>query len=444
MNSRSLPTSNKFSASPLATEDQAEVERTALRLLQRPEVQQARVEAKARFQADSVAKTPAGSKTLDQGVDECILAEIYDTILNDVSKPRVFWIETPPHSWFGHSIGGARYFNDNPDMLTRAANLDPAGSYEIHGRPASVRQAALSFQLYHDNSYGLVLPGVPSRSSSSREKFDTPLGGIFEDKLEVASDGSYTITLSPEPAEGRANHIQTHRDACALLIRSVLSDWSTQDPDWLEIRRLDQPAHPTMLSDADLAAQVVQRLKGDVPFWLKANHFFLFDNPSNLLPTPQARGGGWGYSSVGNYKLGNEEALLITIHPMGARYTGFVVSNPWSISCEHIRHSASLNNTQTHPNADGSCTYVISPTDPGVANWLYTGGMDIGGYFVRWMKFPQLPRSGDGLVREVKLVRIPELDQVLPKDIPRLTPAQRAVELAARSKAYERRLAYQP
>jgi len=430
--------------SPLATADQAEVERTALRLLQRPEVKQAYAEAKALFQADSVAKTPAGSKTLDQGVDECVLAAIYDTILNDVSKARIFWIETPPHSWFGHSVGGARYFNDNPDCPTRAASLDPAGSYEIHGRPAGVRQTALSFQLYHDNSYGLVLPGVPPRSSSSREKFDTALGGIFDENLEIASDGSYTITLSPEPTRGRVNHIQTQEDACALLIRSVLSDWSTQTADWLEIHRLDQPAKAAIRTDAELAAQVLQRLRGDVPFWLKANHFFLFNNPSNLLPTPQARGGGWGYSSFGNYKLGIDEALLITIHPMGARYTGLVVTNPWSISCEHVRHSGSLNNTQTHPNADGSYTYVISATDPGVANWLDTEGMNIGGYFVRWMKFPELPRSGDGLVREVKLVKLADRDQILPKDMPRLTPAQRAVELSARSKAYERRLVHQP
>jgi hypothetical protein len=128
---------------------------------------------------------------------------------------------------------------------------------------------------------------------------------------------------------------------------------------------------------------------------------------------------------------------------MGARYTGFVVTTPWSISCEHIRHTGSLNSTQTHPNADGSYTYVISATNPGVANWLDTDGLDIGGYFVRWMNFPELPPSGDGLVREVKLVKLADLDQMLPKGMPRLTPAQRAQELTARTKAYERRLVHQ-
>ncbi|MBK7251110.1 MAG: hypothetical protein IPI06_09610 [Gammaproteobacteria bacterium] len=425
--------------SPLATSEQAEVERTALRLLQRLEVQEIRAAAKVQFQADSVARIPAGQRTLEQGVDECVLAAIYDTILNDLSTPRIFWIETPPHRWFGHSIGGARYFNDNPDCPTRAATLDPAGSYEIQGCAAGARQVALSFQLYQDNTYGLVLPGLPPRSSQAR--FDTPLGGIFDEALAMAADASYTITLSPEPAGDRVNHIQTREDGCALLIRSVLSDWATQTPDSLKIRRLDQPLKVEPATDADLAAQVVQRLRRDVPFWLKANHFFLFDNPPNRLPTPQARGGGWGYSSFGSYQLGPDEALLITLHPMGARYTGFVVTTPWSISCEHIHRSGSLNNTQAHANPDGSYTYVISATDPGVANWLDTSGLETGGYFVRWMKFPELPPTGEGLVREARLVELAELERVLPKDVPRLNPAERAAASAARARAYERRLA---
>ncbi|MBK8306364.1 MAG: DUF1214 domain-containing protein [Gammaproteobacteria bacterium] len=430
------------SHSPLATAHQAEVERTALGLLQRPDIKLAHLQAKALFLADPVAMTPAGSRTLDQAVDECVLTAIYDTILSDVSTPRIIWIESPPHSWFGHTIGGARYFNDNPDCAIRAASLDPVGSYEIHGRAGSVRQAALSFQLYHDNAYGLVIPGVPSRSSS-REKFDTALGGLFDDSLQVAPDGSYTITLDPAPARGRANHIQTQQDACALLIRSVLSDWATETPDWLEIRRTDQPSKRVVPTGADLAAQIIQRLKVDVPFWLKANHFFGPNNPPNLLPTPQSRGGGWGYASFGNYRLGPDEALLITIHPSGARYTGFVVTNPWSISCEHIRHTGSLNGNQTRPNADGSYTYVICATDPGVANWLDTGGLDIGNYFVRWMNFPELPSSGDDLVREVTLVKLADLDQILPRDMPRLTPVQRAREMNTRARTFERRLVHQ-
>ena len=76
------------SHSPLATAHQAEVERTALGLLQRPDIKLAHLQAKALFLADPVAMTPAGSRTLDQAVDECVLTAIYDTILSDVISCR--------------------------------------------------------------------------------------------------------------------------------------------------------------------------------------------------------------------------------------------------------------------------------------------------------------------------------------------------------------------
>ncbi|MBK7170884.1 MAG: hypothetical protein IPH83_17205 [Gammaproteobacteria bacterium] len=86
---------------------------------------------------------------------------------------------------------------------------------------------------------------------------------------------------------------------------------------------------------------------------------------------------------------------------------------------------------------------MICATDPGVANWLDTGGLDIGNYFVRWMNFPELPSSGDDLVREVKLVKLADLDRILPRDMPRLTPVQRAREMNTRARTFERRLVHQ-
>ena len=55
------------SHSPLATAHQAEVERTALGLLQRPDIKLAHLQAKALFLADPVAMTPAGSRCVAVG-----------------------------------------------------------------------------------------------------------------------------------------------------------------------------------------------------------------------------------------------------------------------------------------------------------------------------------------------------------------------------------------
>lgn len=425
-------------ANPLATADQADIERTALRLLQRPELKQAHAEARNLFLADPLAEVPSGLSTLDQAVDEYVLGTVYDTILRDVSTPRILWAFNPPHRWFGHQIGGARFGIDNPDNTYRIAILDSDASYEIHARRAGIPPVNFSFQLYADNRFSTVLPGDPP---SGNTQMDVPLADLFDSGTECAADGSFTITLSPEPANGRANHIQTTPGDPLLFIRETLTDWSTQTPHWMEIRRVGQGAARSVQSDAELAAHAVTRLKSEVPFWLKFNRIVVAARPPNALPPPRARGTGWGFSAIGNLNFASDEALLLTIHPQGARYTGLAVFNPWCITREHIHRSGSLNIDQAHPNPDGSYTYVIAARDPGIANWLDTDGLERGGIIVRWQAFPRQPPTNDGLVREVKLVKLADLEWMLPKDTPRLTPVQRSAELSARSASFLRRFA---
>lgn len=435
--------------SPLATQDQADVERTALRLFQRPELQQALTEAHKQFMADSVANFSAGQKTLEQAVANTVMARIIAIVLDDVSKPRMIWVDIPEHNWFGHTMPGTRHLIDNPDCPYRTAILDPSGSYEIKGQRINGGQLSFSFQLYADNTYGTVLPGTaaaPKADATLQDlindnKMDTPLGGLLGEDMLVATDGSYTVTISPEAANGRANHIQTRPDALALLLRCALSDWGNGTPDKISIRRLDQPSSLNPLSDEELATQVLETLKKDVPFWLKFNHVFWFDNPPNVLPVPFARGGSFGYGVAGNFKLASDEVLVITTNPHDAHYTGVTVYNPWSISCDYINRSGSINNTQVQANADGSCTYIIAPTDPGIANWLDTNGLECGGFFIRWQAFPEQPATGDELIREVKLIKLADLDQAIPRSTPRQNPEQRKLELATRAKAFNRRFA---
>ena len=43
--------------------------------------------------------------------------------------------------------------------------------------------------------------------------------------MAVDSDGSFTITVDSEPADGRPNHVQTTPAAHEFYIRDVLLDW---------------------------------------------------------------------------------------------------------------------------------------------------------------------------------------------------------------------------
>src|SRR3546814_21031650 len=67
-----------------------------------------------------------------------------------------------------------------------------------------------------------------------------------------------------------------------------------------------------------------------------------------VLVMPQRRDseGGWGYIAGGKFKLADDEALVITTTDGGADYTGFQITDPWTLRPETLLRTSSLNTTQ--------------------------------------------------------------------------------------------------
>ena len=63
--------------------------------------------------------------------------------------------------------------------------------------------------------------------------------------MEVDSDGSFTITVDSDPANGRPNHVQTTPEAHEFYIRDVLLNWDRDDPNHLSVERSGVPAGPS-------------------------------------------------------------------------------------------------------------------------------------------------------------------------------------------------------
>ncbi len=66
-------------------------------------------------------------------------------------------------------------------------------------------------------------------------------------------------------------------------------------------------------------------------------------------------------------------------------YWGLTLTSPWGESFDYRYATTHLNNKTATRSADGSWTMVIAPTDPGVENWLDTGGRREGYMLVRWV-----------------------------------------------------------
>jgi len=101
--------------------------------------------------------------------------------------------------------------------------------------------------------------------------------------------------------------------------------------------------------------------------------------------------------------------------------------------------TGSLNKAQSEPNADGTWTYVLSNADPGVHNWVDPCGLTEGILTLRMAEFPD-QRPNEGLAASGQVVKLADLDSVLPAGTRRLTAAERAAQLADRAAAYARRL----
>ena len=110
----------------------------------------------------------------------------------------------------------------------------------------------------------------------------------------------------------------------------------------------------------------------------------------------------------------------------------------WFRSFDYWNHTSNLNNAQGADNPDGSTTYVVSIQDPGVHNWIDTGGLNDGFLLGRWEVLTQ-PAEPEEAVRNVRVVKLSELASVLP-EAPRVTAEERKQILAARKVSYEKRM----
>jgi hypothetical protein len=122
-----------------------------------------------------------------------------------------------------------------------------------------------------------------------------------------------------------------------------------------------------------------------------------------------------------------------------APYQGIQLGSMWYISLDYINHQTSLTADQARTDPDGMLRFVLSDTDPGVANWLELTGRSRGYVQIRWQRLTRELGPGDGPRAEVVPVaslpsRLPYFGQA------RITPAEYRARIAARQAAVADRM----
>ena len=309
---------------------------------------------------------------------------------------------------------------DCPDAAYSGAGIRGDATCVVRGRRNSVRY--LGFQ---------IMGGMENT------------GNVVVDDLDLDEEGRFELVLSPTEHPG--NWMALAPDSTSLVVRQFFYDWANEEAADLSIECTSRPsASPRESVAAPPSAAGVGRqiealgefAEASVEFWLdveeagRAQGVNCFRAPAALTAMGAAAE---NVSTWGSWSLKDDEALLIEVSPPEALYWSVSLGNFWWETIDYANHQSSLNGYQAALDPDGVFRAVVSRSDPGVANWLDTGGNHHGAMIFRWLRADHAP------VPASRVVQLDQVDRQLPVGTPRVDGAERQRVLEARRLAVQRR-----
>jgi hypothetical protein len=348
----------------------------------------------------------------DRFTDDIDVVEGYRYVTEVLSGMSEFFVEgDPDHPRMAPIVSPARKLQgDNPDAIYHFAQVRGDRSYRVFG--VRDEESYISFTIHSEAVDG----GFNGRV----------LTDINDSQFTFAPDGSYSVVFSAEPPSGSqsaGDWVQLDPDARMLIVRSYfLREQSAQNDPLVQVRIgievLDDVPPPPPLDDATLAA----RLQAGVAFLRQTTLGQGLPSAPSPAPfmgkDPNTVGEPWSFRnagvdaagavdifySMGRWELGPDDALVMrgTIPP--SRFTNVMLWNRHMQTLEYVHRRSSLNSSQIQYEPDGSYVIVVAHRDPGVPNWLDTGGHRVGTIFWRYL----LP-DPDPTVAECEVVPVDSL-----------------------------------
>jgi hypothetical protein len=406
---------------PIATDAQHAHEREAVALTHHPIVG----EAFARVRESWLEATNPGPdmrSCFEAAFREVMFSAAVWSLNQDPLRPRVICITRLAHRVGDLEIPGSRWGIDNPDSIYRVIPISGDERYRIRGRVGKRRMTENYFTLWDEKM--------------------TTVDVLSGHDLVLDSDRSFTISVDSDPAGDRPNHVQSSPEAHEFYIRDVMLDWEKDEPNQLEIERLGGPPSKPPLSDdeqAELTAGFMLRFS---EFTQKLGRGMTASPANHFALAYSADKGGALRKQVyigGNFRLDEDEAMVIDVNDGGAAYFVVPTGNIWGTTFEIVDRTSSLNKAQSIPNQDGTYTYVLSRRDPGIHNWIDPCDMGEGILTLRMAEFPD-GRPNDDLSAKSRVVPFSKLREALPAETKWLSADERRQQQVERAAAYRRRL----
>ena len=291
----------------------------------------------------------------------------------------------PEAPWFFSMNTEARLIGGPaPDGEYFLAMIDGHHRYRVRGLRGTT--AYLGFQ---------VLAGVgltPRRMAAY----------ISDRDLSLTDDGAFALVLAAEEptAEELAGDpwIPIPEDSSAILVREYIADRATEVPAGLAIEPLDPPGLPQPPTDEILAGQLTGMgwTIAKLTTLQRTIRPELLEQPNHLVTAEAAELGAADTTPdnlymIGSFRLDPDQALVIDLVPPDTRYWSVTVENIWHECIDPRRRRSSITNAGAVAGDGGTVRIVIAATDPGIDNWLDSGGRHRGFVTVRWLDNPDPP-----------------------------------------------------
>jgi hypothetical protein len=345
--------------------------------------------------------------------------------------------------WLGWSVGHAdaaspffmrqndlvtQWGGPNADNVYRHARIDPVRRYRIRGRMHSADDFILALRagFMHQQRWGTLAEHTASDLGiNSGDDFELLLGG--EGVVGGAAVG--------EP-EGGVKRISLAIPDGAVMasIREYYIDWCEAEPATFTIECLDDVDPTQRVTPGQLLERFDEAASG-VEHSMRYWNQYMIDERSARTDNAFAgslkveKGLAAARYAFCFWDLAEDETLVVETDVPDARYWSFQLYVPgWFELVDPVSRITSRNHLQTELSADGRVRMVVGPTDPGIANWLDTGGRRQGLCTLRWF----WPTGDDEPTPMARVIRTSELEAALDPAATRVTPEDRAAELEHR------------
>jgi hypothetical protein len=277
---------------------------------------------------------------------------------------------------------------DNPDVRYRFSVLDDRHTYRLTGTRGEAAYVGLTF-------------GTPIGKGAVGGRTGT-LTQVHLDEFSLGPNGEVDVLFgpAPRPETSDAHWIELVPGTGQVAVRETFFDRVRDRPADLHLALIgDIP--PPVLSPDDLipklefASLFVQFVAATVvQMWRDtAGHINSLGGQSGAAHVEEQEDEVRSHSDAdmvyhgGRWVLGDDEALVITVTPPADDflYWGLTIANPWMESYDYRYTTTALNNRRSVRSEDGTWRVVIAPRDPGVRNWLDTGGRREGYMLLRWV-----------------------------------------------------------